>query len=94
VNWRDPKTNLVHTVNYRTPDWANEWSDDPQPMPNKSVRFMVCGLTVGVTQEGLLAPEHQAQKYILLPWLHTQDEVSCLECLCWHPSHGHFTDEQ
>lgn len=81
MNWRDPTTNLVHTVDYRT-NTVEMWGVDRAVWGND--RFMGCGLRVGVTKDGLLEPAFQgAKQYVLKPWLHTEDHPTCLECVVW-----------
>jgi hypothetical protein len=78
VNWRDPSTNLVHTVDYRTND---AWFE-ARPRNVSRWKSMLCGVSVGITEDGDV---DVPGSLVLRPFLHTRDEPTCLGCLVWSP---------
>lgn len=72
VNWRDPVTSVIHVVNYsKTNAWGSRTDD--------SDRWMVCGLVVNVLQDATLASV--GTSLIMLPWMHTTDDPTCIACV-------------
>lgn len=78
VNWRDPETNLVHTVNYRS---NGPWLEMGARVPIRW-KTMLCGVSVRITDDGDV---DIPGALVLRPFLHTQDEATCLACVVWSP---------
>lgn len=78
MNWRDPETNLVHTVNYRT----NESLFTVGARVPTKWKTMLCGVSVRITDDGDV---DVPGSLVLRPFMHTQDEATCLGCIVWSP---------
>lgn len=80
LNWRDPRTDLVHIVNYH--EHESPWfSSRTGPMGD---RAMYCGQLVHVDVDGSFRPGG----LISAPFIHTNDMPTCLACIVWTPEVG------
>lgn len=82
MNWRDPRTNLVHIVNY-SDNTSLTWSI--RARTEGGGRWMRCGHEVRVNPEGAIDPSGEHRPFIIMPFLHTQDMPTCLACIVWAP---------
>lgn len=78
MNWRDPRTDLVHIVNY-SDNSAMAWSIRARTEGGN--RWMCCGHEVKVTRDGFLDWESP----VLVSFSHTNDMPTCLACIVWTP---------
>ena len=75
MNWRDPETDLVHTVDYR----ANfTWDFGMGAKVKEAKKTMMCGISIRI-RDGDLVDIPGA--LVLRPFLHTSDDATCLGCI-------------
>lgn len=77
MNWRDPKTDLVHIVNYHA--YESPWfSSRTGEMGD---RTMCCGLHLRVDVGGAF----DLANGLFMQFNHTSDIPTCLVCIVWTP---------
>ncbi len=79
MNWRDPETDLVHTVDYRS---NLTWDFGMGARVKSDTKRMLCGVTIKITDGDLV---DIPGALVLRPFLHTRDDATCLGCLVVDP---------
>jgi hypothetical protein len=90
MNWRDPKTDLVHIIQ-AWPETMDTWG---MKLSWDWARRMACGLVVRVDKDNCIVPTGTSSEFpialVHVPWVHANDHPTCIACVVEMPlAFGH-----